>query len=740
MIKKLFILFTFIVTSLASAQADFPEGIYSGAGVVVDGQVKSNATNPVAPNDLTRKDYVDAKTSFIKSNEPLAGAKRKGDILYGILDQYTGEEISLNKISFTPSEIDGVIYFQLGAEYFLRNTNGVINPKWFGAKGDGVADDLIPIQKSLSTIAGARIDFPSGIYNVSSFTNLGSNIKITGVRGGTVIKLTSPNVQIFQVLYESNISIENITFQGYYPDVTLSGGIPMPADGIVDSYADAVNKNNISVGTGLGIQGGEKINVLNCEFRNFGAYGLLVGQSGRTFEYGIKISNCYFHDNYIGMELRDEAEYSSFTGNSFTRNQIGAYVTSGNNLFNSSHFDKNRVGVVLYNGYNDAHGTFSDCTFNHNALYGLITSGITNGEAFEGCQFWFGNIYLNNSRGINISGGIIGVSSVLVEGSNSGQNQIQGVCFHGANINENWNGSTSNIITKDNFNKDGSDATLLNNWNRKDNGSNIAASVFKLRGKTNTDKQALFNLNTTDNYFEIQAIELGVQNMNFIAQRQGGNMIVGTGTDNNNKFQVYGGASVSSAPVNPTDVFRKVDFDTSDANNIKQGGNNFGTTSMLIGGQGAGTVQIMQGFTPFMVTDATSTTLNRASTNISGNLVMSGPSTTSRIKRSDGTDYILDGVNSITSNTTLTGTSFGGNGEAIVYVNATSAAITLTLPTPSDMAGRTVRVIKTDSSVNSVTVKGNGTTNINGSNTYTLTSQYQNATVKTNNTQYYLFN
>ena len=95
---------------------------------------------------------------FIKSNESLSLAQRKGDVLYGILDQYTGEEITLSKVTGTPT-VDGIIYFQLGSEYFRRNY-AILNKKWFGGfdeilhLGNGTfsADDSqILINRNLTT-------------------------------------------------------------------------------------------------------------------------------------------------------------------------------------------------------------------------------------------------------------------------------------------------------------------------------------------------------------------------------------------------------------------------------------------------------------------------------------------------------------------------------------------------------------------------------------------------------------
>ena len=333
-----------------------------------------------------------------------------------------------------------------------------VNVKWFGAKGDGITDDLIPIQKAF---AYSKIFVPEGVYVLSNYTNIESNRSIEGVRGKSVFLLKEDTYQMFQILYESNISLKYLTFKGSEPDVVLSGGIPMPVAGKVDSYSDALNQINIGTGTGLGIYQGEKINIVGCEFRNFGAWGIRVQQSGNSFEYGIKLTDNYFHDNYIGLELSAEAEYSSYLGNSFTRNQIGVYQESGNNIFTNNHLDKNRVGLVLAGGYNNAHGSFGQSSFNHNALFGVIIDSVTNGESFEGCQFWYGNIYIKNSSGINLQGGLVGLSSILIEGG--GQNLIQGIGFSGGNINENWAGSTSNVISRDNFNLDGSVPSLINN-------------------------------------------------------------------------------------------------------------------------------------------------------------------------------------------------------------------------------------------------------------------------------------
>jgi hypothetical protein len=64
-----------------------------------------------------------------------------------------------------------------------------------------------------------------------------------------------------------------------------------------------------------------------------------------------------------------------------------------------------------------------------------------------------------------------------------------------------------------------------------------------------------------------------------------------------------------------------------------------------------------------------------------------------------------------------------------VRCDATAGAITVTLPASLDWQGRQIGVIKTDASVNAVTVSRAGSDLINGSSTKSLASQYSKTVV-----------
>lgn len=76
--------------------------------------------------------------------------------------------------------------------------------------------------------------------------------------------------------------------------------------------------------------------------------------------------------------------------------------------------------------------------------------------------------------------------------------------------------------------------------------------------------------------------------------------------------------------------------------------------------------------------------------------------------------------------------------ENIITVDATSGAITITLPAAASSTDRIYTILKTDGSANAVTVDGDGSETINGATTYNLASQYNKVTVYCNGTAWFV--
>jgi len=114
-----------------------------------------------------------------------------------------------------------------------------------------------------------------------------------------------------------------------------------------------------------------------------------------------------------------------------------------------------------------------------------------------------------------------------------------------------------------------------------------------------------------------------------------------------------------------------------------------------------------------------------------------------RINRSYITnfDQILEASNiafsssSATTNTTLTET----DGINVKLINATSGAVTVTLPTAVSNAASFI-IKKTDSSTNKVTIDGYSTETIDGGTTYVLNDQYNYVEIVSNGTNWVVTN
>lgn len=68
--------------------------------------------------------------------------------------------------------------------------------------------------------------------------------------------------------------------------------------------------------------------------------------------------------------------------------------------------------------------------------------------------------------------------------------------------------------------------------------------------------------------------------------------------------------------------------------------------------------------------------------------------------------------------------------DEVVFVNAAGGAVAVTLPTANAASGRTYTIIRTDTSTNGVTVAAQGGETIQGTNSLSLTFQYQSMQVK----------
>jgi hypothetical protein len=96
------------------------------------------------------------------------------------------------------SKDDSAMVIKVGNKRYLRQNDGFINVKWFGAKGDGVTDDTRAIQAAIdylnpsdqpvfkfeqSVKSGGTVYLPAGTYIISKTLWLSNSVKLLGNTG-----------------------------------------------------------------------------------------------------------------------------------------------------------------------------------------------------------------------------------------------------------------------------------------------------------------------------------------------------------------------------------------------------------------------------------------------------------------------------------------------------------------------------------------------------------------------------
>lgn len=136
----------------------------------------------------------------------------------------------------------------------------------------------------------------------------------------------------------------------------------------------------------------------------------------------ILVSGFDVHDSYFGINTHDGGEYAIFSDGFIHDCIFGAQIGSGNITLADTVITKNDIGLYYCAGSNDAHGVCNGVQSNHNNQ-NLVVHGITNGQTFNGCNFFghilggsnLGNIEIQGSTGVVFNGGQIGSTTMSID-------------------------------------------------------------------------------------------------------------------------------------------------------------------------------------------------------------------------------------------------------------------------------------------------------------------------------------
>lgn len=221
--------------------------------------------------------------------------------------------------------------------------NGTINVKQFGAKGDGVTDDIQAIQNAINDYDNVYI--PSGRYSISKSIIIESSNGvysangyrgklITGDEGTKVIICTNDNAVIIR---GSHHKLENIIFS-YNENLYRTFNKAL-------LRIESLNKNKIKRSDNnyfCNIKFVSEYNVYTDSERKFSGIGIQLVSDGSNPTYQNRFSDCNCSDLYIGILIEDSST-SGINGNYFDVD-----------LWNCSYFVKCNGNGNYFNGNQQA--------------------------------------------------------------------------------------------------------------------------------------------------------------------------------------------------------------------------------------------------------------------------------------------------------------------------------------------------------------------------------------------------
>lgn len=267
-----------------------------------------------------------------------------------------------------------------------------------------------------------------GCFWVSGNIAMPAGSTLEGCGGKTIVRLLDSVSSGYIVQPTERCTIRNITFAGgsAAPSDLQTVGTNLGSRHGVYIVANA--DGNTSHGTVSGAN-----NILDgCLFRYFDGSAIYMANTGGSVLGVLSATDINIRESKVGINIDYYSEYNKFANVIIYRCNHGCINNGGNNTFVGCTFG-GVVGFLIDNSggdkRNNAHGTCSGCTYNHidgvnrastsGGGDGIVVKGATNGFLFTGCQLWYGEIVVENSRGISFSNCLIGggTPSVTVLGS-----------------------------------------------------------------------------------------------------------------------------------------------------------------------------------------------------------------------------------------------------------------------------------------------------------------------------------
>jgi len=200
-------------------------------------------------------------------------------------------------------------------------------------------------------------------------------------------------------------------------------------DLVVEGSASGDWKNRTDAGqAGIAVGKCWGYEILGVVVRHFDGSGVRIRHTALApdkapYCNGGNLDRITIHDCHTGLCFGERGEYLNAVGISAYQNVTGVVIHAGNVKLAASNICSNLDGVFIEDQENGSHGALANCLVNHNGRHALWCRNVKNGMTIQNTCFFYGDIAIEESQGVVISGGEI-CCNMLVRGG--GLNRIAG--------------------------------------------------------------------------------------------------------------------------------------------------------------------------------------------------------------------------------------------------------------------------------------------------------------------------
>ena len=437
----------------------------------------------ITTDSTAREITIEADTSLLATVNDIdvitladsAELKAYTGIARGVVLRQQGREGLFTRTTTSRAHDGYMVFEDAAARKWIRITEqDYINVKWFGAIGNGVADDQYAIQRAIdytiyedTTIK--KVYLPKGKYLISAPLQMGYGAGVTGnfssvsllgdgtppFRGeagyaGTIIETNYSNAPAVNIQGARNSSIDNITFIGLN-DIT--GGLSDTSSANINNWLDSglhANANTryapyaaITVDAYSGTAPGTPYpNV------TYPSYSGVSGQYSKSPSSHVKIRNVHIYEFVAGIVVQPNTDangdfvqiekaiiescaYGISVGNSQSRNMriTDGYINAHTCITNSTHGAQvgrlTMIENVHFGGYQwfnlgampyvdglQVNACYGE-SFYWLGQFGVGISGAFPPITFNSCRFQFGSL---DSRTLSNAGSFTGNVAYMFNG------------------------------------------------------------------------------------------------------------------------------------------------------------------------------------------------------------------------------------------------------------------------------------------------------------------------------------